>query len=238
MLSSIIQTRLSRQQQTAVKFWNCTYLDLFSPQASPHSPSLTMPEEDLRKSLAKAKVEAEMSRQRLVEKRQRHDAYDRAKSLENWKNWDAALEAHANGWRPPEPRFYVVVSPRSPVSTPEKLQEVAKMTTAPKLFDTTYTGSGGRKPNAAQLQEDGSPQKVRVGEVSWEELLEVQRQTEFTKFLRVWINGEVRGATMVKWFKTNKHEGGQDMGARIGKGSSGAIPCEEQTRAKFWEGWD
>lgn len=194
-----------------------------------------MPAEDLRKSLAKAKVE----RQKLEEKKRRYEEYDRAKTRENWKNWNAALEAHASGWRPPEPRFYVVVSPRSPVSTPEKLQEVAKMTAAPKLFDTTFAGLGGRnKPNAAQLQEDGTPQKVRVGEVSWEELLEVQRQTEFTKFLCVWINGEVRGATMVKWFKTDKHEGGQEGGVRIGEASSCASPCEVQTRATFWEGWD
>lgn len=66
----------------------------------------------------------------------------------------------------------------------------------------------------------------------------MQRQTEFTKFLCVWINGEVRGATMVKWFKTDKDEGGREGGARTGKGSSGASTCEEQTREKFWEGWD
>lgn len=157
-----------------------------------------MPSEDLRKSLAKAKVEAEISRQRLEEKKQRYDEYDREKSLENWKNWDAALEAYASGWRKPEPRFYIVISPESPVSTPEKLQEIAKMTSAPKVVDTIYTGLHGDDPKAAQMQEDGKPQKVQVGAISWEELKEIRSKTVYNMNLYVWIEGQVRGATLVK----------------------------------------
>lgn len=197
-----------------------------------------MPNEDLRKSLGKAKIEAARERQRFEKLKDLVEEQERASPLRNPKIWQDAREAWANGYKHPEPRFYVVVSPPSPVSTPEKLQEVAKMAAAPKLFDTTYAGLGGRKLNAAQLQEDGNPQKVRVGEVSWEELLEVQRQTVFTKFLCVWINGKVRGATMVKWFKNDKYEEGQEGGVKVGNGSSGATLCEEQTREKFWEGWD
>lgn len=157
-----------------------------------------MPAEDLRKSLAKAKVEAEIERQRLEEKKQRYDEYDRAKSLENWKNWGAALEAYASGWRPPEPRFYVVISPESPVPTPERLQEIAKMTSAPKVIDTTYTGLHGDDPDAAQMQQDGKPQKVQVGEVSWEELQEVRSKTEYNMHLFVWIEEKVRGVCLVE----------------------------------------
>lgn len=157
-----------------------------------------MPAEDLPKSLAKAKDEADIERQRIEEKKQRYAEYHRAKALENWKNWDAALEAYASGWRPPEPRFCVVISPESPVSTPEKLQEIAKMTSAPKLVDTTYTSLNGGSPKAAQIQQDGQPQKVRVGEVSWEELKEIMSKTVCDRWLFVWIEGKVHGATMVK----------------------------------------
>ncbi|KAK7704678.1 hypothetical protein SLS64_008442 [Diaporthe eres] len=160
-----------------------------------------MPAEDLRKSLAKAKVDAEIERQLLEEKKQRYDEHDRAKSLENWKNWDAALEAYANGWRPPEPRFYIVISPDSPVSTPEKLQEIAKMTSAPKLVDTTYTGLHGDDPDAAQMQQDGKPQKVRVGEVSWEELQEVTSKTEYSMHLCVWIKEKANSNSALKNFE-------------------------------------
>lgn len=197
-----------------------------------------MPTEDLRKSLAKAKVEAEREKQRFENMKRLVEEHENASPLRNPQVWKDAREAWASGWRKPEPRFYVVVSPPSPVSTPEKLQEVANMTSAPKLFDTTYTGLHGDDPNAAQMQEDGKPQTVRVGEVSWEELKEVKRKTEYTKFVFVWINGKVRGATMVKWFKTDEHEGGQEDGATIREGNPGASPCEVQMRSAIWEGWD
>ncbi|KAI7780081.1 hypothetical protein LA080_000094 [Diaporthe eres] len=157
-----------------------------------------MPGEGLRKGLAKAKVDAEIERQLLEEKKQCYDEYDRAKSLENWKNWDAALEAYASGWRPPEPRFYVIISPESPVSTPEKLQEIAKMASDLTLLDTTYTGIHGDDSGAAQMQQDGKPQKVRVGEVSWEELQEVRSKTQYNMHTCVWIKEKVRGVVLVK----------------------------------------
>lgn len=157
-----------------------------------------MPTEDLPEGLAKANVEAEMERQRIEEKKQRYAEYHRLKALENWKNWGAALEAQASGWRPPKRRYYVVISPESPVSTPEKLQEIAKMTSAPKVIDTTYTGFHGGDPNAAQMQQDGKPQKVQVGEVTWKELMEVTSKTECDEFLFVWIEQKVRGVCLVE----------------------------------------
>lgn len=163
-----------------------------------HCPPLTMPDEDLPKSLAKAEVEADTERQRIEDKKRRYAEYDRAKTLENWKNWNTALEAYASGWRPPKRRYYIVISPETPISTPEKLQEMAKMNSAPKLVDTTYTGFRGGDPDAAQMGQDGTPQKVRVGEVSWKELEEVMSKTEYNDFLFVWIEGKVRAVCLVE----------------------------------------
>lgn len=157
-----------------------------------------MPTEDLRKTVAKAKVEAEREKQRIEDKKRLIEEHERASPLRNPKFWEDARKAWASGWRQPEPRFYVVISPESPVSTPEKLQEMAKMTSAPELVDTTYTNLDGGNPEAAQMQQDGQPQKVRVGEVSWEELKEITSKTVCDTWLCVWIEDKVSGATMVK----------------------------------------
>lgn len=196
-----------------------------------------MPADDLRKILGRAKVEAEREKQRFEKMKDLVEEQKRASPLRNPKFWEDARKAWASGWRMPEPRFYVVVSPPSPVSTPEKLQEAAKMISAPKTFDTTYTGLHGGNPRAAQMDEDGQPQKVRVGEVSWEELKELKSKTEYTSFTFVWVDGKVHGATVVKWFKSEMREGGQEAGAGIREDNPGASPCEVQTRSMDWKGW-
>lgn len=157
-----------------------------------------MPAQDLLESPTKAKVDADIEKQRIEDKKRRYAEYDRAKSLENWENWNVALEAFASGWRAPKRRYYVVISPESPISTPEKLQEIAKMTSAPKFIDTTYTSMHGSDPNAAQMAQDGTPQKIRVGKVSWKELEEVMSKTEYNWDLNVWIEGKIRAVVLVE----------------------------------------
>jgi hypothetical protein len=149
-----------------------------------------MPDEDLRRELAKA----ELYKRRLTEQ-------DSKSPLENPKIWQDARAKMASGWTQPDPRFYIVISPTSLVSTPEKLQQIAKMTSAPKIFETTYTGFHGGNPREPQMQEDGKPQEVSVGEISWEELKEIKSKTDYDVALFVWINNEVRGAILVKSFK-------------------------------------
>ncbi|KAG6366555.1 hypothetical protein INS49_000733 [Diaporthe citri] len=149
-----------------------------------------MPTEDLRKSLAKPKVE---ELQRLDN--------DRPTTNQNFKNWNKALEACANGWRMPRPRYQVVVSPNSLISTPEKLQDIAGMTAPPKIINTTYTTLNGDRDDA-HLQAYGKPEEVQVGEVSWPELVEIRNKTECDHWLFVWVDGKVSGATLVKSFKT------------------------------------
>ncbi|KAI7773188.1 hypothetical protein LA080_011624 [Diaporthe eres] len=131
-----------------------------------------MASKDLRKNLAKANFE----------KQHLHDQSNKS-PLEDPNIWAVARKAFAEGFQQPELRFYVVISPTSPVSTPEKLQQLTKMTSAPKM------------------QEDGKPQNVKVGEVSWDKLEEIKGKTEYELALFIWINKKVRGALMVKGFK-------------------------------------
>lgn len=160
-----------------------------------------MPTEDFRKSLGESKTEA----LRRLEN-------DRAKTNHHFENWDKALEAFALGWRKPKSYFPVIISPNSPVSSPQKLQEMAGMTTPPRVFNTTYTTMNGRL-NHAHLQEDGKPEEVQVGMVSWDELVEIESKTEYDHWLFVFVDGKVRSAILVKSFKAgDKNEGEQDLG--------------------------
>lgn len=173
-----------------------------------------MADEDLRKKvLTKPKV-------------QRRSSFDEdnRSPLENGQNWEDARKAIASGWKMPERRFYVIISSESLVDTPQKLQEMANMTSAPEVVDTVYIGLHGEDPKAAQMGNDGKPKAVQVGEVSWEELMEIRIKTKYDWGLWVVIDGKVRGALMAKWFKTDKHEGEHEDGAGVREGSSGASP--------------
>ncbi|KAK7704677.1 hypothetical protein SLS64_008441 [Diaporthe eres] len=146
-----------------------------------------MPTEDLHKDLADSEV--------------KELGNDRPTTNHNFKNWDKALEAFANGWRMPRPRYQIIISPNSLVSTPQELQDIAGMTAPPKIIDTTYTTLDGKRDDA-HVQADGKPEEVQVGEVSWLELVEIRNKTDCDHWLFVWIDGKVSGATLVKSFKT------------------------------------
>lgn len=149
-----------------------------------------MPTEDLRKSLAKSQVE----------ELQRPDN-ERPTTNHNFKNWNKALEAFATGWRMPRPRYQIIISPNSLVSTPEKLQDIAGMTEPPRIINTTYTTMNGNIDDD-HVQSDGKPEEVQVGEVSWLELVEIRNKTDCDHWLFVWVDGKVSGATLVKSFQT------------------------------------
>ncbi|KAI3400797.1 hypothetical protein diail_2006, partial [Diaporthe ilicicola] len=164
-------------------------------------PSLYCPSpiiaEYLRKNLAKAQVE----KQRTAEKKQLLADQDSKSPLENPENWKQARALIAKGIKAPERRFHIIISPKSLVSTPQKLQELAKMESAPKLIDTTYTGLHRGKPKAPQMQQNGKPQKVRVSEVSYRAWLEITDKMDCEIDLCVWIDKKFSGATFVKSFR-------------------------------------
>lgn len=141
--------------------------------------------DDLRKNLGKAQAQNHM-----------HEAEERARDSDNFSHWNQALEAYANGWKRPAPKFPVVISTNSPISTPEKLQEIAGLETTPEVIDTTYTTLDG-DPDPDRLDRDGSPEKVSVGLVDWDQLQSIRGKTDFDHFLFVRLEGAVRGVTLV-----------------------------------------
>lgn len=104
-------------------------------------------------------------------------------------------------YKQPELRFYIVISPDSLVPTPEKLQEMAKMASPPRVIDTTYKGLHGGNALAPQMGSDGKPQEVRVGEVGYDGYKEITRKMDCDVAQWVLINNSPRGAILVKGFK-------------------------------------
>lgn len=141
--------------------------------------------DDLRKNLGKAQAHNHM-----------REAEERARANDNFGHWNQALEAHANGWKRPTSKFPVVISTNSPISTPEKLQEIAGLETTPEVIETTYTTLDG-DPDPDRLDGYGSPEKVTVGLVDWDQLQSIRDKTDFDHFLFVWLEGAVRGVTLV-----------------------------------------
>ena len=165
-----------------------------------------MPTGDLRKTLGKSKIETQRRLQQLEN--------DHAKTNENFKHWNKALQAFARGWSRPKPFFPVIISPDSPVSTPQKLQDVAGLSTIPRVLDTIYTTLKGR-PDDAHLRADGKPEEVQVGLISWRELVAVTSKAECEDFLFVFVDGKVRHAIMVKEIKASTNEGKQEALAEL-----------------------
>lgn len=177
------------------------FLTLLTASLRPVTPTPTMPNEYLPKSPAETKEEA---MERLKN--------DRAKTDQQWEDWNKALEASAIGWRKPKSYFPVVICPDTPISTPEKLQEMAGMTTPPRVFNTTYTTMHGGLDDA-HLRADGKPEEVQVGQVTWRELVEIKNKAECDDWLFVFVDGKIRGATMVKSFETgDKNAAKQQLG--------------------------
>lgn len=156
--------------------------------------SLNMPvEQDLRKSLAKTNVERQ---QRLA------DFQESRSPLHDPRFWEGYREAVRNGtYKKPKGRCYIIISPDTLVSTPEKLQEMAKMESPPRVIDTTYTSLNGGNPRPPLMRSDGTPQEVRVGQVHWKEFREIKSKSDCDLSLFVWVDKEIRGAWVVKGSK-------------------------------------
>lgn len=160
-----------------------------------------MSAEDPRENLGESKMEA---LQRLKN--------DRAKTNQKFENWNKALEAYALGWKKPKPYYPVIISPSSLVSTPQKLQEMAGMATPPRVLKTTYTTLHGGI-DGAHVRADGKPEEVQVGEIGWDELVEITDKAECDEWLFVFVDGKVRRATLVKSFKNgDENAGEQEVG--------------------------
>ncbi|KAK7710322.1 hypothetical protein SLS64_005907 [Diaporthe eres] len=141
--------------------------------------------DNLRKNLGKSQVQNHM-----------RDEEQRAISSDKFSHWNQALDAYANGWKRPTPQFPIVISANSPISTPQKLKEIAGLDTTPEVIETTYTTLDG-DPDPNHLDGNGKPAKVKVSLVGWDQLQTIRGKTEFEHFLFVRLEGKVRGVTLV-----------------------------------------
>lgn len=141
--------------------------------------------DNLRKNLGRSQVQNHM-----------REEEEPARSSEKFPHWNQALHAFANGWRRPISQFPIVISADSPISTPQKLREIAGLDTTPEVIETTYTTLDG-DPDANHLDGNGKPAKVMVSLVGWDQLQTVRGNTDFEHFLFVWLEEKVRGVTLV-----------------------------------------
>ncbi|KAI6092856.1 hypothetical protein F4821DRAFT_253604 [Hypoxylon rubiginosum] len=98
-----------------------------------------------------------------------------------WKPevWNAAIEAYRAGWRPPEPRFPVVINSSNengPLDSAETLQKLIGLPSAPKVTKTKTTDITGSDYG----------DEVQVADVSWEQLLVLRERTEYEE-TNVWF---------------------------------------------------
>lgn len=144
---------------------------------------------DLRKDLGKSqntdKQQTEEARRKAKEE---YAERDRIKTEENWRFWNDALEAYANGWKPSGPRHWVVIDPDTDIATVEILQELAGMTAMPKVFNTRYTGFDGDEDiNQFVPLKNGKPKEVQAVEVSHKEIKRVGEKTEDCSYaMNIW----------------------------------------------------
>ncbi|XXG97194.1 hypothetical protein Hte_003489 [Hypoxylon texense] len=128
--------------------------------------------------------------------------------------WSAALEAYRAGRRAPEPRFPVVINNGGegrPLDSPEKLQKLADLPSVPEASKTRATDLFGAY--------DG--EEVYIADVTWHQLLLLEKRTEQDEKGIVWFPDTItkkptpRSACVVKSIKeefrgTETVLGGQD----------------------------
>lgn len=141
--------------------------------------------DNLRKNLGKSQVQNHM-----------REEEERARSRDKFSHWNEALQAYANGWKRKDPKFPIVISANSPISTPEKLKEIAGLDTTPEVIETTYTTLKG-KPDENHLDGNKNPAKVSVSLVDWDQLQTIEGKTDFEHSLFVWLEGNVREVILV-----------------------------------------
>ncbi|KAK7710798.1 hypothetical protein SLS64_005703 [Diaporthe eres] len=126
---------------------------------------------------------------------------DNQSPLENPQNWKDALKKIQTGWPTPDRIFYVVIAAGTVVDTPQKLKDIAEMSSAPNTFKTVYKGLHTVNPAPEQMGKDGKPMPVTVGAVRYEELRKIQSKADCVVDLWVLMDGQTRGATKVINYK-------------------------------------
>lgn len=116
------------------------------------------------------------------------------------------MHAFKDGWRKPEPRFPVILSPNGPVSTPEKLQELAGFGAVPEVKHTTKT-----YPYGDQYVESYESQKVQICDLSWKDLMKIEESAVCESISTVvWFEGKKRADWIVVSLKEKNRQTGSE----------------------------
>ncbi|KAL3428489.1 hypothetical protein PVAG01_01998 [Phlyctema vagabunda] len=110
----------------------------------------------------------------------------------HWPHWAECVAAIRAGWRMPEPRFPILISANSPISSPEKLQELADLPSVPEVLTTTKMSRFTRSDNV----DDGTDtDTVQICHVSYHQQCLITQRTEYDD-LCVWFE-DMKRITLV-----------------------------------------
>lgn len=123
--------------------------------------------------------------------------------LENPQTWIDAWKKIEAGWPSPDYTrgFYVVIAAGTLVDTPQKLKDIAEMSSTPNIVKTVYKGLHTVNPKPEQMGKDGKPMPVTVGEVGYDELRKIKSKADCVTNLWVHMDGRTRGVTKVINYK-------------------------------------
>lgn len=150
-------------------------------------------EENLKRWLAKHKVEEDKAREENFEKVKA--LKDKKPSPWSREAWEAAAARHRAGVVQPEPRFPIIITcSTGPFTTPQKLQEAAGLSSLPDVQWTARTSVFDSEGEEGSKGPDGEkPEKVQYCDVNWEQLIQVKEYSDGEDVL-VWFKGKKRFA--------------------------------------------
>ena len=140
----------------------------------------------LQRKVAKSKIDSEMQ----------FHMYSRRPSdpdePPSWtrEQWEEAGTADAAGYVQPEIRFPVVISPNSPVSSPEKLQQLAELESLPETIETVLVDD-------YKIYKKREEERVVICHVNWEEREKLEQKAEVLAEIRSGVTVMFKGGQKV-----------------------------------------
>ena len=143
----------------------------------------------LERRLAKAKVASSVD----AESSAARSEAEEPEPYSPWprETWVAAQQAYANGYKRPQIRFPVIITPDGPVTSPERLQQLAELDALPETIETTQFD-----------WDEAETKNVLISHVSFSEMERVKGKAEvligITEEVYVLFRGKKRYAAVVK----------------------------------------
>jgi hypothetical protein len=166
-------------------------------------------EENLNRWLGKHRFEEDKARKEQFEK----DKALKDKKPTPWSReaWQAAAARNRAGVVKPERRFPIIItSSTGPFTTPQKLQEVAGLSSLPEVQWTTKTSFFDSEEEGSKGPDSEKPEKVQYCDVNWEQLVRVKEYSDGEDVL-VWFQGKKRAAWLARLVK---QKSGNQIGDR------------------------